>query len=111
MDFTIPEVHRENWTKQKQIKIYTMRENSKKTMEHEGDGDTNSNRCTWNNPQRIDKGSGRHGNNQLSWDHPDYSFIKIGLKKSPGDLKKLTITQTPVKKKKKKKKKSQLTLV
>ena len=27
----------------------------KKTMEHEVDGDTSSNWCTWNNPQRIVK--------------------------------------------------------
>ena len=24
-------------------------------MEHEGDGDTNCNWCTWNNPQKIGK--------------------------------------------------------
>ena len=34
----------------------------KKTMEHKGDSDTNCNWCNWNNPQRIGKGSGRHGN-------------------------------------------------
>ena len=27
-------------------------------MEHEGDGDTNCNWCTLNNPQRLDKGNG-----------------------------------------------------
>ena len=31
-------------------------------MEHEDNGDTNCNWCTWKNPQRIDKGTGRLGN-------------------------------------------------
>ena len=30
----------------------------KKTMEHEGNGDTNCNWCTWNNTQRIGKETG-----------------------------------------------------
>ena len=32
-----------------------------------------------------------------STDHPDYSIIKIGkyTKKSPGDLRRLVVTQTP----------------
>ena len=32
-------------------------------------------------------------------DHPNYSLIKIGqnTKKSPGDLRRITVTQTPVK--------------
>ena len=67
-------------------------------MEHEGDGDTNCNCCTRNNPQRIGKGAARLGNWWTSGDHPDYSIIKIGqnIEKSPGDLKRL-VTQTPVK--------------
>ena len=56
-------------------------------MEHEGDSDTDRNWCTWNNLQRIGKGTGRLGNKRPSGDHPDYSFIKISQKteKSPGD--------------------------
>ena len=67
-------------------------------MEHEGDSDTNCCWRTWYNPQRIDKGTGRHGNNRTSGDHPNYSIIKIGqnTEKSPGDLRRLAVTQSPV---------------
>ena len=49
-----------------------------------------------NNPQRIGKGFGRLGNKKTSGDHPDYSIIKIGqnTEKSPGNLKRLALTQT-----------------
>ena len=68
-------------------------------MEHEGDGDTNCNWCTWNNPQRIGKGTGRLGNNRTSGDHQDYSIIKIGqnTEKSPEDLRRLAVIQTSMK--------------
>ena len=38
------------------------------------------------------------GDKRTSGDHPNYSIIKIGqnTKKSPGDLKRLAVTQTPV---------------
>ena len=69
---------------------------NKKTMEQEGDDDTSSNWCTWNDLQRIGKGGGRVGNKRSSKDHPEYS-IKIGqtTKKSPEDLWRLAVTQTP----------------
>ena len=68
-------------------------------MEHEGDGDTNCNWCALYNPNKIGKGTGRHQNKKTSGDHPDYSIIKIGQnnKKSPGYLRKLVVSQTPVK--------------
>ena len=67
-------------------------------MEHQGDGDINCNWCTWNNPQRIDKGTGRLGKKRTSGDHPDYSIIKIGqnTENSPRDLRRLDVDQTPV---------------
>ena len=46
-------------------------------MEHEVDSDTNCNWCTWNNPHKIGKGTGRHGNKRTSGDSPDNSIIKI----------------------------------
>ena len=69
-------------------------------MKHKGDGDTNYGWCTRNNLQRIGKGTGRLGNKRISGNYPNYSIIKIGqnTKKSPGDLRKLAVTQTPGKK-------------
>ena len=45
------------------------------------------------------KRTGRFGNKEVSGDHPDFSVIKIGqnTEKSPGDLRRLAVTQTPVK--------------
>ena len=68
-------------------------------MEHEENSGTNSDWCTWNNPKRTDKGTEGLRNKRTSGDHPDYSIIKIGqnTEKSPGDLKGLALTHTPVK--------------
>ena len=67
-------------------------------MEHEGDSNTNCNWYTWNNPQKIGKRTGKLGNKRTSRDHPDYSVIKIrqNTEKSPGGLRRLAVTQTPV---------------
>ena len=67
-------------------------------MEHEGESDTNCNWCIQNNPQRLGKGVGRVGNQRMRRDHPSY-IVKIGqnTEKSPGDLRRFTVTQTQVK--------------
>ena len=65
----------------------------KRNMEHEGDGNTNCNWCTWNNPQRISKGSGRFGNKRKRL---SISKISQNTGKSPGDLRRLAVTQPPV---------------
>ena len=66
-------------------------------MENETDNDTNYYLCTRSNPQRIVKGAGRLGNKKISGEHPDNSIIKISQNtaKSPGDLRRLAVTQTP----------------
>ena len=47
---------------------------------------------------KIDTGTGGFRNKRTSGDHPNYSIIKIGqnTEKSPGDLKRLPVTKTPV---------------
>ena len=49
--------------------------------------------------QRIDKGTGGLGNKRTNGDHPNYCIIEIGqnTEKSPGDLRRLVVTKTPVK--------------
>ena len=68
-------------------------------MEHEGDSNTNCNWCSWNDPQRLSKRGGGAGNRRMSRDNPNYSVVEVGqnTEKSPGDLRRLTVTQTPVK--------------
>ena len=63
-------------------------------MEHEGDGDTNCNLCTRNNPQILVKGV----ENLEIRGKVENTIIKIGqnTEKSPGDSSRLTVAQTPV---------------
>ena len=71
----------------------------KKTMEHEGDGNTSCNQRARYSHQRIGLlPTGGIGNKNTSSDHPNYSTVKIGqnTEKSPGDLKRLVVTQAPV---------------
>ena len=62
----------------REINITTLLENKKKNYEHEGDGDTDSNWCVRNNPQRIAKVIRRIRNQRIGGSHTDNSIIKIG---------------------------------
>ena len=67
-------------------------------MEHEDDGDTN---CNWSarySHQKIGTGTGGLGNKRTSGDHLNYTIVEISqnTKESPGDLRRLAVTQTPV---------------
>ena len=68
-------------------------------MDLEAGDDTDCYWCTWNNPQRTGKGTARFRNQRTSRDHPHYSIIKISqnTEKCPGDLRRLAVTQAPVK--------------
>ena len=68
-------------------------------MEDEGEGDTYYNWCARNNPQRLGKETGRHGNRSRSRDQPNYSIVEVAqnIEKSPGDLRRLAISQTLLK--------------
>ena len=70
----------------------------KKTVKHKSDSDTSSNWCLRYSHQRINTGTGRRENKRTCGDHPNYSFIKIGqnTEKSLWDLRKLAVTQPPV---------------
>ena len=61
------------------------------------DSDTFCNWYTRNNPQRIGKVTGRLRNKRTSRDNSNSSIIKIGqkTKKTPEDLTRLALTQTP----------------
>ena len=69
------------------------------TVEHESDGYTNCNWCSWYNHQMIGTRTGGLGNKRTSGDNPNCIIVAIGqnTEKSPGDLKRLVVTQTPVK--------------
>ena len=67
-------------------------------MEHESDSDTNCNWCSPYSHQRIGTGTGGPGHKRTNGDHPIYNIVEIGqnTEKSPGDLRRLAITLTPV---------------
>ena len=73
-------------------------EGMEKNMELEGDNYTNGDWCVWHSHQRIINGTGGL-RNKRSGDHPNYCIIENGqnTEKSPGDLWRLAVTQTPVK--------------
>ena len=65
-------------------------------MEHESNGDTNSNWCTWKDPQKNGEGIGE-SRKKRSGNHPDYSIITIGIpRKVLKTGRKIAVTQTPV---------------
>ena len=68
-------------------------------MEHEGDNYTKCDWYFWYNNKRIIKETGGLGSWRTSRDYPNYSIIENGQnnEKSPGDLRRLAVTQTPVK--------------
>ena len=98
-DFAVTVDHRVKFKKINREKSnWTLPEN-KKVMELESYDDTNSDWCSWDVLQRLDKGTWRTGNRRMWWDHPKCSITKIDQnpEKSPGDLWKLAVFQIPVK--------------
>ena len=71
----------------------------KKTMEHKSENYANRDWCSWNSKQRIIKETGGLGSWRTSGDHLNNSIIDNGqnTEKSPGDLRRLAVSQTPVK--------------
>ena len=100
MDFTVPADRRTKIKEsEKRDKFLDLVRELKKVFEHEDGSDTNCCYSTWNNPQRINEGTGRLRNLKASGDHSNYNIVEIGqnTEKSPGDLRRLAVTQTSVK--------------
>ena len=68
-------------------------------MKHEGDNYTNRDWCFWYSHQRIIKVTGGLENKRTRGDHPNYYIIENSqnTEKNSGDLRRLAVTQTPVK--------------
>ena len=67
-------------------------------MEYEDGSDTNCNWCTWKELQKLYKLAGRAKNRRASKDHLNYWIVEISQnnEKSPGELRKIAIIQTPM---------------
>ena len=100
MDFAVPVDHRVILMESERIDKYLdlARGLKKKTIEHENDDNTNCNWCTRYCNKMIGTRAGRLGNKRMSGDHPNYSTFKISqnTERSPGDMRRLAVTQTPV---------------
>ena len=99
VDFSVPADHRIKLKESKKADKYLdLAREQKKTMKHENDDDTNCNWCTQYGHQRISTWTRGFGNKRTSGNYLKYSIIKFGqnTEKSPGDLRRLAVTQTPV---------------
>ena len=85
--------------KEKKYKYLELARELKKTVEHDNEGVTNCNWCSWFSHQRIGTGTGGLGNKKTSGEHPNYCIAEISqsTEKSFGDLRGLAVTQVPVK--------------
>ena len=83
----------ENQRERKEIQVLGLCQGTKKAVEHEGDGDTKCNWCSWNGPQKLGDYFGRVGNQGTNRDYPDYSIVEIGqnTENGPGDLRRLKL--------------------
>ena len=69
---------------------------TKKSVEHESDCETSCNLRTLNDTQ---SGLRELENRRMNRDHPSYCMVEIGqnTEKSPGDLRRIAVTQTSMK--------------
>ena len=99
VNFAVPANYRVKLKEsEKRYKYVDLARELKNTMTHESDGDTNSKWRVRYSHQRFGTRTGGLGNCRTNGDHPNYSIVEIGqnTKKSPGDLRRLAVTQTPV---------------
>ena len=76
VDFAVPANHREKIKEnEKRVKYVDLLE-SFKTVEHQGDGETNCSWCTWNGLQVLRKKSGGIGDQKKNRDQPDQSTVR-----------------------------------
>ena len=95
MDFAVLGEHRVKLKEsEKKNKYLDLTSELKTTVEYEIDGYINCNWCSWYSYQKT----GELGTKRRRVDHPNYCIIEIGqnTEKSPGDLWRLVVTQTPV---------------
>ena len=82
------------------IKYLDLTREIKEILEHENDSYANCSQCAWNSRQSIRKGNGGNLNQRKNRGHPNYNIADIhqNTKTSPGNLRRLPVYQTLVKK-------------
>ena len=99
VDFDVPIDHSIIRKESAKNKYLDLARELKNTMEHEGDNYTNLDWCFWYHHERIIKGTGGLGGIRTSENHPNNNIMENGqnTEKSPGDLRRLAVTENPVK--------------
>ena len=94
-----PADYRVKVNKAKNSKVFESCHDSQKVMKHESDSDTNSRWRTRNSFQALGKESSSIGNQRKNKDHTHHTITEIGYntEKSSEDLRRLAVTQTPLK--------------
>ena len=89
----------ENQRKRKKRQVLRPCHRTKKAGEQKSNGDTDCKWRTWNNPWMFYEEVRRVGNRRTNRDQPNYSIVEIvqNTEKSPGDLRRLAVTYTPMK--------------
>ena len=91
VDFAVPVDHRIKLKEtEKKDKYLDLARELKKTMEHVGDNFTNCDWCFWHGRFRSWRPSGDHANHSITKNCQNTDKI-------PGDLRRLAVTQSPVK--------------
>ena len=99
MDFAVPPDHRVKLREsEKKDEYLDLTKELKKTIEHESDDYTSCGWCSLYSHQEIGIGTKGLRDKRMSGDHPNYSVVEIvqNTEKSPGDLRRLGVTQSPV---------------
>ena len=99
MNFAVSADHRIKLKEREKKDKYLDLARKWKNVKYECDDYTPHYWNSWYSHRRIRQDNGGLGNKRTSRAHPYYNIIEIGqnTKKSPGDLRRLAITQTPVK--------------
>ena len=100
MDFAVRVDHIVKLQKsEKKVKYLELTRELKNNVEYESDGYTICNWCSWYSHQKIGRWTGAFGNMRISGCNPKYNIPEIGqnTENSPGDLRRLLVTQAPVK--------------
>ena len=99
MDLAVPADHRIKLKESEKKDKYHNCARELKKKDHEGDDYTNRDRYFWYSHQRIIKGTKGLGNKKTCVDHLKYNIIENGqnTENSPGNLRRLAVTQTPMK--------------
>ena len=89
----------ENQRKRKERRTLMLTANKESCWAGRCNIDTNQSWQVWNGPQRHGKGARRAEKFRSNWEYLDNSIHDIGhnTEKSPGDLRRLAVTQTPMK--------------